>query len=202
MSNIATTNQLYIELKNLIDGHQTASFRTKGGSTLHISGSSKSYFLENIPLDNFSQNLKNHMPLQVLKLSAKESEQLIMQGRPISELMWMLAFHAPNDELFPGCRRHDVISLSQWPNLTRVNRTRNSIRLATLLTARPTSLDLAGRILDIPTTELFQFYNAAYFAGLAKVINRRDDDFELRPHKQAGLLKKIVSYLKPEEQSA
>lgn len=202
MSNIATTNHLYVELKDLIDDNKTASFQIKNESQLHISGIHKRYYLENISLDDLSKNLKQHLPLQVTRLSAKGSNLLSMQGRPISELMWMLAFHAPNKDLLPGCRRHDAISLSQWPNLTRVNRTRNSIRLATLLTARPTSLDLAGRILDIPTTELFQFYNAASYSGLAKVINRREDDFELRPHKQAGLLRKLVSYLRPEEQGA
>jgi len=93
-------------------------------------------------------------------------------GRPLSELLWQCAWHWSSGQLLPGCRRDDVVKLRCWPNLTRISVSRNSMRIAALLTARPTSLVLASRILNIEEKEVFQFYSAARYAGLVETINR------------------------------
>jgi hypothetical protein len=120
-------------------------------------------------------------------------------GRPLSELLWNCALLTSAGNLLPGCRRDDVVQLTRWPNLTRVHATANSMRIAALLTARPTSLVLASRILDIDESEIFSFYSAARYAGLTRTMNRPDSlETTLKPvnPKRLSLISKLMGHLK------
>ncbi|MGB0513854.1 MAG: hypothetical protein ACPGJE_03325 [Wenzhouxiangellaceae bacterium] len=92
-------------------------------------------------------------------------------ARPVSELMWQVAYHFTDGELLYGCGPHDVIELHQWPNLTRLPHTREMIMLASMLFKRPASLSFTYRVLRIPQADAFTFYSAARAAGLIRTVS-------------------------------
>ncbi len=109
-------------------------------------------------------------------------------GRPIRELLWEAAFHASDGRLMAGCYRDDVVELLQWPNMTRLPVTPNSIRMAALFARQPTSLTIARSLLKVEFSELSRFYSAARAAGFAHAVNRKTAEPELAPHRSQGLL--------------
>lgn len=120
-------------------------------------------------------------------------------GRPLEELLWTLAFKEFNDRkscLHDGCRRDDVVRLNHWPNLTRVPFGINSHRLAALFSARPTSIALAGKILGVDESEVLQFYNAAWYAGLVTRVNRVAEPVTLVRHRNQSLISSLLKHLR------
>jgi hypothetical protein len=109
-------------------------------------------------------------------------------GSHLDELLWTAAFHASRGRLMAGCYRDDVVQLAHWPNLSRLPRTPHAIQISALLTRYPTSVTLAGRLLGIERTELFQFYSAARCAGVARALNRKAEEPRLQPHRNKNLL--------------
>ena len=114
-------------------------------------------------------------------------------GRNIEELMWMAGFYASNGLLMEGLYRDDVVELMHWPNFTRLPMTRNSLRIASLLSSRPTSITFAQRFLKIDPSEIFQFYTAAHCAGLARAINKTAVEPPMKPHRNQPLLGLLLS---------
>ena len=115
--------------------------------------------------------------------------------RPIDELMWTLGYYSSHDTLIHGCRRDDVISLTRWPNYTRLPHNPYFHRISALLTARPTSVVLASRLLNIPEQEIYRFYNAAQSAGYIKAVNRQEDNISTRKHKHQSFMKRLFERL-------
>jgi hypothetical protein len=113
-------------------------------------------------------------------------------GRNIDELMWQAAFFASEGRLMKGCFRDDVVQLRHWPNLSRLPRTPNSIRISAFLTRYPTSITLASRLLKIDSAELYQFYSAARCAGIAHALNRKPEEPVLKPHRNQTLLSMLL----------
>ena len=139
---------------------------------------------------------------QTLALPPKRKTQWLLdrqpQSRPMEELLWVIGYtgYDPEDCCFhKGCRTEDVIQLKRWPNLTRLPRSGNSIRLASLFSLRPTSVYLAGRILKVELEEVKRFYNAACSAGLAMRKNGESIEWQPRPHRRQKLISAIFSYL-------
>lgn len=118
-------------------------------------------------------------------------------GRPLEELVWNCAYGMAVDGLLPGCRRDDVVQLRQWPNLTRLNAGKQGVRLAALLSSRPTSLVLASRILDMEEREVFRFYSACKYAGMIHTVNRAEAPVvaHRREHKNITLIRRLFSHL-------
>lgn len=114
-------------------------------------------------------------------------------GRNLDELLWQAAFYASRGRLMQGCYRDDVVELPNWPNLTRLPMTANTLSLCALLTRHPTSVRLAGRLLKVESTELYQFYSAARCAGLARPINRKAEEPQLAPYRDRGRLSRLVA---------
>lgn len=130
---------------------------------------------------------------RALKPTVMASSQVLdliggKRGRHIDELMWQAAHHVSEGRLMKGLYRDDVVSLTQWPNLSRLPHTPNALRIATLLFRHPTVLILAARMLKVSEAELFQFYSAAAAAGIAKPVNRAPQEIALPPHRNHGLL--------------
>lgn len=95
----------------------------------------------------------------------------------IPELLWEAAFHASRGRLIGNrssqdeVRVHDVVQFRQWPNLTRLSQTPNTMRICALLTRQPSSIMLVSRKLGIEPREVYQVYSAACSYGLVKVVN-------------------------------
>ncbi|MCY0963783.1 hypothetical protein [Parathalassolituus penaei] len=117
-----------------------------------------------------------------------------LQMRPVEELLWTLAFQEHHVRDIPEhCRRDDVVSLRYWPNFTRVPSSPNAYRIAALFKARPTSIVLASRILEVDEDEVLRFYHAANCAGLVERINRQGEMVTTKQHRHHGLIRSLMN---------
>lgn len=130
--------------------------------------------------------------------------------RPLSELMWRLGYEAFEDASWDsaadGVRRDDVIQLTKLPNLTRLPKTDNSIRIALFLANRATCPMLAARVLHVEEVEVLRLYLAAKAAGYVRVVSRvvsqqQDKEAESMPP-LSGLFARIIGHLKDKSVSS
>lgn len=91
-------------------------------------------------------------------------------GKHVSDLLWQAAFHASSGRLIESCSIFNVVQFLRWPNLTRLPKTPNTMRVCALLTRHPMTVMLVHRKLGIEKSELYQIYSAAYCAGLTNII--------------------------------
>jgi hypothetical protein len=143
---------------------------------------------EKLPVTYRHRTMGDHPEL---KIWARE------HARPVDELLWNCVYGMAEHGLLPGCRRDDVVQLNRWPNLTRLKCGSNGVRIAALLTARPTSLVLASRILDIDEQEVFRFYCACKYAGMIRMVNRADVPSVIsgNEHKHLLLIRRLFDRL-------
>ncbi|MGB1091839.1 MAG: hypothetical protein ACPGYX_06930 [Oceanobacter sp.] len=140
-----------------------------------------------------------------IRLSTLENYELISggQSRPLAELLWRLGHEIFDQSDFNsadlGLRREDVFRLKKHPNLTRLPRTPNSVRIAMFLASRTTCPALAARYLHVEEPEVMRFYCAASTAGYVNVVSRvvtpaMESEPQIR--KGNGLLSRIIEHLK------
>lgn len=140
---------------------------------LAIFGSSRRYIARNLSISTLLAADQQHL-IKVHPITPGSSlgDQMDQLARPIDEFFWLLAYRmAADGRLLPGCQAHDLVYLQRWPNFTRLPHTPAMMRLAALLAARPTPVDVAARTLDIPITEAFRFYSAARYAGYTDTLD-------------------------------
>lgn len=92
-------------------------------------------------------------------------------GLAIRDLLWQAAFHASRGTMIEGSSKFDVVQFRRWPNLTRLPKTPNTMRICALLTRYPMTIMLVHRKLGIEKMELYQTFSAAYCAGIANIIS-------------------------------
>ena len=123
-------------------------------------------------------------------------------GLDISGLLWQAAFHASQGLMIEGSSKFDVVQFRRWPNLTRLPKTPNTMRICALLTRYPMTIMLVHRKLGIEKKELYQTISAAYCAGIANVIshspqeaaNESVEDIALNvPEQKRNLLQSLFS---------
>ncbi len=93
-------------------------------------------------------------------------------NKSIEDLMWQAAFYASNGRLIEGCSKYDVVKFRRWPNLSRLPKSPNTMRICALLTRYPTTIMLTHRRLGAEKEEIYQTYSAAYCAGLVNMVSR------------------------------
>ena len=104
--------------------------------------------------------------------------------------------------MIEGSSKFDVVQFRRWPNLTRLPKTPNTMRICALLTRYPMTIMLVHRKLGIEKKELYQTISAAYCAGIANVIshspqgaaNESVEDIALNvPEQKRNLLQSLFS---------
>lgn len=150
------------------------------------------YFAQVRDLAGFCKTPSDQFTVEVLKPSDTRLPPPDVIGANLDELLWQAGFHASDGRLMEGCYRDDVVQLAAWPNLSRLPRTANSIRISALLVRYPTSISLASRLLGIDRREVFQFYTAARCAGMAQALNRKSEEPRLEPHRNKTLLSLLL----------
>lgn len=129
------------------------------------------------------------------RLAAGDVAQLreASTARRLKDLLWFAAFHASQGRLVQSrsscepVHEYDVIQFTQWPNLSRLPTTPNTMRIFALLTLRPSAIMLIHRKLRIQPHEVYQVYSAACAAGFVSVISNHmrqaeiDKDEQLQP---------------------
>ena len=189
---LATEDTFVYQLKRASDNGQNVIFHFSDTRNVTVLGSQGRYFSDGLTPDSLARARPSDYRVELLQDSSTEIKNAAQYGRPLKELMWRTAYSVSAGSLLPGCHRDDVIKLNEWPNLTRLSRSPNICRIAALFSARPTSIELAARILAVPLEELFQFYSAAAYSGYTTAVNRPAETPRLKPHRRQSLIKKLM----------
>ena len=179
--------------KNILILFSSDEYLCSSDQYLVIAGESGRFLTKNLDFNRISNARTSEYRVRGMK-SGNLIDEAIQTGRPATEFFWNYAFCLSQGRLIPGCRSEDVVQLRQWPNLTRVPITPNSYKITALLTDRPTSIDMAMRLLNIGAAEINQFYSAAFLSGYAEVLSRpADTNIQFKPHEHIGIIRKLLN---------
>ncbi len=94
---------------------------------------------------------------------AKMRPRFETQGSVVraDSLLWRAAMLTAEGRLPSGVSPDRPIYLKQWPNMTRLQRTPHSLRIAAAWAIKGASIEATARLLNIPQRHVFAFYNAA-----------------------------------------
>jgi len=94
---------------------------------------------------------------------AKMRPRFETQGAVVraDSLLWRAAMLTAEGRLPSGVSPDRPIYLKQWPNMTRLQRTPHSLRIAAAWAIKGASIEATARLLNIPQRHVFAFYNAA-----------------------------------------
>lgn len=179
---------LITDLKRAILNGQDILLEQDGIGQLLVLGSRQEYFAELPDEERFFLALPSEATVTLLAKNDRLIPAVDVVGRHVEELLWKAAFHSSQGKLMKGCSPVDVVELTRWPNLTRLPHSANTPRIASLLSRQPSSLAVAGKVLKVSPQEMYQFYSAAYCAGMAQPLTRTLPEPTLEPHRQRGLL--------------
>jgi hypothetical protein len=87
------------------------------------------------------------------------------------------------------------VYLKHWPNLTRVQRTPNAMRVAALWATRGAGLVETAELLKIPQRHVFAFYSAALAADLVTEDGSSVKRAQRRGARNRGLLTRLLGWL-------
>ncbi len=149
--------------------------------------------LENLKL--FCQLPASAFKITVLN-EGKVSNFKTSIGRNIDELLWAAGFYASDGRLMNNAKWDDVLELCVWPNFTRIPMAISFLRIASLLSKHPTSIERVIADLKIPRTDAYQFYSAALCAGSISVnSNQKKNQTEqhFKPHRNNALLSLLLN---------
>ena len=83
--------------------------------------------------------------------------------------LWRLALQTSRGRLPKNTSINQKFSLHVWPNLTRLDKTPEAMRIASLWNNTPYTLHEIITILDIDAKDVYAFYTAASFIGLIDI---------------------------------
>jgi len=179
-------------LKRAIVNLQDIHLELKGVGELLLLSSRGEYLAEIADEQTFFTSSLADIDISVIAKGDRRLPAESTVGRSSDELMWKAAFYNSKGRLMEGCYPADMVELDHWPNLSRLPHTSNTPRIAALLTQHPTTIAFAARLLRISPTEVYQFYSAASAAGLAKPVNRTQEEPKLEPHRHQSLLSSLL----------
>ena len=193
-----------VELDNLVQGtferiedmalNQRCASVILAGARIYVRGDAKRFVCE-VPMDQLDAERLQIDQLDWLDASEDVMQNVSDRGRPLDELLWTLGWHRSGGQLSDQCRRNDVVRFSRWPNLTRLPTAASTHRIIALLTARPSSIVLASRLLGVPEAEVAQVYSAGMAAGYAMPINRQVEAPVVKPHRHKSLIGRLIKRL-------
>lgn len=119
-------------------------------------------------------------------------------ARCMHDLLWHAGLYGSRGRLIAGCGRYDVVKLTRWPNLTRVEATPNAVTIAALLSRHPTNINLARSLTGVDADEINAFCSAAFAARSLEILSRVEAAVEpvLEPHRERSVLAKILNRLR------
>ncbi|HEY5995222.1 MAG TPA: hypothetical protein VIU46_11565 [Gallionellaceae bacterium] len=164
-------------VKHAVASNQNVRATLRGKGDISILPARNEYYA-NVPnMAEFCQAPASQ--IETKELNKDEVVHLSDTGMPrnIKDLLWQAAFHASQGRLVESrvngesVHLYDVIQFHHWPNLTRLPKTQNTMRICALLTRTPSSIMLVHRKLGIEPGEVHQVYSAACSAGLVNKVS-------------------------------
>lgn len=117
------------------------------------------------------------LPQPSVKMHVVPQHELppLMPGDPrlhsFEELLWLMALWASRGRVPEGTDLDTPVSLSGWPNFTRLLMTPNAMQIAALWHMQPTSLLQTAKRLAIPHRQIFALFSACQALGLIQAVN-------------------------------
>lgn len=194
--------------KRLAASHSNARIALPGRGEVSIMPDQHKFYANVPDMAEFCQAPAAAFEVSTLRKDEDAHLHEMGHARNINELFWQAAFHASQGRLIESSSNgetvhiYDVIRLHHWPNLTRLPKTQNTMRICALLTRSPSTIMLVPRKLGIEPREVYQVYSAACSSGLVNVISNhlgRTDtqaDIESEPIEASqgqGLLRSLFS---------
>lgn len=163
--------------KRLAASNSNARIALPGKGEVSIFPEQRKYY-SNVPdMAEFCQAPASAFEVSSLRKDEDAHQQKMGHEKNINELFWHAAFHASQGRLIESSSNgetvhiYDVIRFHHWPNLTRLPKTQNTMRICALLTRNPSTIMLVHRKLGIEPKEVYQVYSAACSSGLVNVIS-------------------------------
>lgn len=93
----------------------------------------------------------------------------------IQKFIWDIAVRTSRGRIPEGTSIDSPYVLKQWPNLTRLAKVNNSMRISAFWLDQPQSINGVANELKIPIQDVFTYFSAASATGLIKKAKRRED---------------------------
>lgn len=163
---------------------------------LVVNGEDEKFLMYNIDMEALLAMKPNSYRTRLLPEGSPLINHVQVHGRDLSEYYWHAVYASGHGKLLEGLQETDVISLKCWPNLTRLVKSENAYRMAALFVSRPTTMDVASRLLSVPMDELRMFYSAAFSSGYAEPVNRAaSTNISLKPHKYVKVIRNLLGVI-------
>lgn len=143
------------------------------------------YILENIKDHQLRKVGLDYIDDEVLyrnePLSDKQIEEMAntptrdVKSTPICKFVWDVTVRTARGRVPEGTSLEDLYVLSEWPNLTRLARIPNSMRISAFWVDQPQSINNVKECLDIPLEDVLTFFSAASASGLLTLAKRKED---------------------------
>lgn len=161
-----------------------------------VIGEEEKFLMHNVDMKTMMSLSPKEYRARLLPDGSPLVEHVKKKGRDLSEYYWFAVFSSSEGKLLEGLHETDVISLKCWPNLTRLVKSDNTYKISALFVSRPTTMEVASRLLSVPIAELRQFYSAAYSSGYAEPVNREAAiNISLKPHKYVKVIRNLLGVI-------
>jgi hypothetical protein len=148
-------------------------------------------------------SLINTNDVTIKPLSAKEALLVCPRHKnyqTLDRLLWKLALWTAHGRLPQELPLDSPLYLSGWPNLTRLEKIPEVLRICACWVLHPRTIINLTELLDIPQRYIFSIITASYILGMSGLAVRQSDtlilpsDFEPTP--KIGLLSRLVMKLR------
>lgn len=110
-------------------------------------------------------------------------------------LLWRAAMETAGGRLPTGVNPDKPVYLKHWPNMTRLQRTPHSLRIAAAWAIKGASISETARVLQIPQRYIFAFYNAALELDLVTEDGSHIHRAKRKGPGNRGLLTRLFNWL-------
>ncbi|MDD5271372.1 MAG: hypothetical protein PHU14_01510 [Methylovulum sp.] len=146
-----------------------------------------------------NSTLGSKMSVTPLSQDMAHTDRDLERFQSMDAFLWKIACWASKGRYPASIDIRQPVYLKSWPNFTRLLVTPHALRIAALLVQEPRTLPNVAEVLGIKPQYVFVFISAACSLGLAAQVRREADVLvsppEIKPNKNQGLLKRILSTL-------
>jgi hypothetical protein len=146
----------------------------------------------------------SQLQIRTIRLGPTEIRQMqnnIDIAQDIDFLLWKVSLWSARGRLPLGTHGDSVITLKQWPNLTRLLAIPEFLRIAALWAKTPVSVHKTIETLNIEARYVYAFYSACFALELAYAAPANDEHVETmnksdKPGAPKGILRRILQRLR------
>lgn len=146
---------------------------------------------------------------QIAEMSNTPTDEV--KSTPIYKFVWDVTVRTAKGRIPEGTSLDDLYILQRWPNLTRLARIPNSMRISAFWVDQAQSINNVRKCLDIPLEDVLTFFSAASASGSLTLAKRKEDklvtpEVVTTEKKKQGILsaimKKITKHASVDEDAA